>query len=451
MKYLDLKKGIILITYGILLTMVIIKWDFFSGMFSNVSGLLAPFIYGLVLAFLVNGLYEFFRQKVFHHLGEKKNGKYVKQVRALSVIVSYLLVFLCITAMIWIVIPQLVVSISQLGKNIGGYAESAEKAVTDFIAGMGLSAGIQKQIDLFWDQLGAQITEIASQVAPKLIDFTMDFTTGVINWVIGLVVSVYMLYSKETLIRQVKKLVVALLPAKVSDKVLEVGTVSNRIFVRYLLGRIYDSLIVLVLCFVGMSILQMPYALLISVVVGVTNIIPVFGPFLGGIPSALILLMVDPMKGLWFIIFIIVLQQVDGNIICPLIVGDSLGISGIWVLAGVTLGGGLGGVAGMVLGVPILAVLYLLLSEFVNKRLRKKEIAMPAEGPVATKLTGEQLPRQESPSEKQEGQEAQPTSAEVSGEKTSEPVKVGETNAEEVIRKAPQGMEPQEPKKEEES
>lgn len=148
----------------------------------------------------------------------------------------------------------------------------------------------------------------------------MDFTTGVINWVIGLVVSVYMLYSKETLIRQVKKLVVAVLPVKISDKVLEVGAVSNRIFVRYLLGRIYDSLIVLVLCFIGMSILQMPYALLISVVVGVTNIIPVFGPFLGGVPSALILLMVDPMKGLWFIIFIIVLQQVDGNIICPLIV-----------------------------------------------------------------------------------------------------------------------------------
>ena len=305
MKHLDLKKGIILITYGILLTMVIIKWDFFSGMFSNVSGLLAPFIYGLVLAFLVNGLYEFFRQKVFRRLGEKKNGKYIRQVRALSVTVSYLLVFLCVTAMVWIVIPQLVVSISQLGKNIGGYAESAEKAVTDFIAGMGLNAGFQKQIDLFWNQLGTQITNIAGQVAPKLIDFTMDFTTGVINWVIGLVVSVYMLYSKETLIRQVKKLVVAVLPVKISDKVLEVGAVSNRIFVRYLLGRIYDSLIVLVLCFIGMSILQMPYALLISVVVGVTNIIPVFGPFLGGVPSALILLMVDPMKGLWFIIFII--------------------------------------------------------------------------------------------------------------------------------------------------
>ncbi|MFR9048937.1 MAG: AI-2E family transporter, partial [[Clostridium] leptum] len=214
MKHLDLKKGIILITYGILLTMVIIKWDFFSGMFSNVSGLLAPFIYGLVLAFLVNGLYEFFRQKVFRRLGEKKNGKYIRQVRALSVTVSYLLVFLCVTAMVWIVIPQLVVSISQLGKNIGGYAESAEKAVTDFIAGMGLNAGFQKQIDLFWNQLGTQITNIAGQVAPKLIDFTMDFTTGVINWVIGLVVSVYMLYSKETLIRQVKKLVVAVLPVK---------------------------------------------------------------------------------------------------------------------------------------------------------------------------------------------------------------------------------------------
>ena len=250
-----------------------------------------------------------------------------------------------------------------------------------------------------------------------------------INWVIGIVVSVYMLYSKETLIRQIKKLVIALLPQKVSDKVLEVGTVSNRIFVQYLLGRIYDSLIVLVLCFVGMSILQMPYALLISVVVGVTNIIPVFGPFLGGIPSALILLMVDPMKGLWFIVFIIVLQQIDGNIICPLIVGDSLGISGIWVLAGVTLGGGLGGVAGMVIGVPLLGVGFLLLSEFVNKRLRKKGLQTAAEGPTVEPPTRKR-PRwfNKTPAEKtsvektagQSGVEAGATAEKISAEETAE-------------------------------
>lgn len=412
MKHLDLKKGIILITYGILLTMVIIRWNFFSDMFSYVSSILAPFIYGVVLAFLVNGPYEFFRQKVFRRLAEKKDGKYAKQVRGLSVTVSYLLVFLCVAAIVWIVIPQLVISVSQLGKNVGGYVESAEKMVTDFIASMGLSDGFQKQVDLFWNQLGTQITSIAGQVAPKLIDFTMNFTTGVINWVIGLVISVYMLYSKETLIRQVKKLVVAVLPQRASNRVLEIGTVSNRIFVKYLLGRIYDSLIVLVLCFIGMSILQMPYALLISVVVGVTNIIPVFGPFLGGIPSALILLMMDPMKGLWFIIFVIVLQQVDGNVICPLIVGDSLGISGIWVLAGVTLGGGLGGVAGMVIGVPILAVLYLLVSEFVNKRLQKKGVKVATEGPqTAAPPEPEETPPPEEP-EKALGEEKEETQEE---------------------------------------
>ena len=167
MKHLDLKKGIILITYGILLTMVIIKWDFFSGMFSNVSGLLAPFIYGLVLAFLVNGLYEFFRQKVFRRLGEKKNGKYIRQVRALSVTVSYLLVFLCVTAMVWIVIPQLVVSISQLGKNIGGYAESAEKAVTDFIAGMGLKRWLSKADRSFLESAGDSDYQYRRPGSPK--------------------------------------------------------------------------------------------------------------------------------------------------------------------------------------------------------------------------------------------------------------------------------------------
>lgn len=189
----------------------------------------------------------------------------------------------------------------------------------------------------------------------------------------------------------------------------------------------------------------MPYALLISVVVGVTNIIPVFGPFLGGVPSALILLMVDPMKGLWFIIFIIVLQQVDGNIICPLIVGDSLGISGIWVLAGVTLGGGLGGVAGMVLGVPILAVLYLLLSEFVNKRLQKKGTVVAAEGPAAAGPEGEQPPPyRESLPEKQIGQaaSAEKSEGEAAVPQGDDPEDRIEDHGETEVRKPQEGEEP---------
>lgn len=381
MKHLDLKKGIFLITYGILLTMFIVKWDFFAGVFSTVYGLLAPFIYGLVLAFLVNGPYELFHKKVFRRLAQGKEGKRAKAARGLSVAAAYLLVFLCIAAMVWVVIPQVAVSLSQLSQNIGGYWETAEQAINNFGGSVGLHTSLREQLDALWGQLGSKLTDIVGQVAPKVIDFTVSFTTGVINWVIGLVVSVYMLYSKETLIHQLKKLILAVFPQKVSAKVLEVGTVSNRIFVRYLLGRIYDSLIVLVLCFVGMSILQMPYAVLISVIVGITNIIPVFGPFLGGIPSAIILLMVDPMKGFGFIVFIIALQQIDGNVICPLVVGDSLGISGIWVLAGVAIGGGLWGVPGMVIGVPVLAVFYLLLKDFVNKRLKKKGIQLEPEGP----------------------------------------------------------------------
>ena len=425
--------------------MVIIKWDFFSGMFSNVSGLLAPFIYGLVLAFLVNGLYEFFRQKVFRRLGEKKNGKYIRQVRA-PICDGFLSVGIPVRNRYGVdcypAIGGQYFSTRQEYRRICGIRR---KSGDRFYCRYGVKRWLSKADRSFWNQLGTQITNIAGQVAPKLIDFTMDFTTGVINWVIGLVVSVYMLYSKETLIRQVKKLVAAVLPVKISDKVLEVGAVSNRIFVRYLLGRIYDSLIVLVLCFIGMSILQMPYAPLISVVVGVTNIIPVFGPFLGGVPSALILLMVDPMKGLWFIIFIIVLQQVDGNIICPLIVGDSLGISGIWVLAGVTLGGGLGGVAGMVLGVPILAVLYLLLSEFVNKRLQKKGTVVAAEGPAAAGPEGEQPPPyRESLPEKQIGQaaSAEKSEGEAAVPQGDDPEDRIEDHGETEVRKPQEGEEP---------
>ena len=211
------------------------------------------------------------------------------------------------------------------------------------------------------------------------------------NWLIGLIVSIYMLAGRDKLIRQLKKLVSACVPKRFLGKVMEVAALTNGTFGKFIIGRIIDSSIILVLCFVCMTIFQMPYALLISVIVGVTNVIPIFGPFIGAIPSAFILLMVDPIKGLWFIVFIIVLQQIDGNIIGPRVVGNSIGLSGIWVMFGVIVGGGQLGVVGMLIGVPVLAVLYTVLGSWVNKRLKKKEEEpVPAPVCLAEGVSGEE-------------------------------------------------------------
>ena len=191
---------------------------------------------------------------------------------------------------------------------------------------------------------------------------------------IGIIVSFYILGNKEKLNIQAQKIVYALSPKKYIENISNIYHLSSDIFGKYIIGTLIDSLIVGILCFVGMAIFKMPYALLISVIVGVTNIIPFFGPFIGGIPSFLILFIIEPIQALWFALFIFVLQQVDGNILKPKIIGNSIGLSGLWVMFSVIIGGGLFGISGMILGVPLFAVVYLIISDVIHKRLKDKKI-----------------------------------------------------------------------------
>lgn len=369
-----LKQNMLLVTYAILLFLAVYNWRTVSGVIGMLVGLLMPFFCGFVIAYLVNGPYLFFQNKVYARLCRKKE-KRRKLAHILALLSAYFVIALIITVIFWIVIPQLILSVDQLGKNLTGYMESLEDFLNKLIADWGLSETVASQAQRFWEELtknSERIGQLINTVSPHLINFTKGLTTGIYNWVIGIIVSVYMMASKEKLIRQFKKLVTALVPDRYLDKVMEVGHVSNDMFGKFIIGRIIDSAIVLGLCFICMNIFQMPYALLISVIVGVTNVIPIFGPFIGGIPSAFILLVVDPVKGLWFILFIIVLQQIDGNIIGPKVVGNSIGLSGIWVMLGVIVGGGLFGVLGMLIGVPLLAVIYIIGGDWVNRRLQKK-------------------------------------------------------------------------------
>lgn len=393
-----LRRNLILITYAILLFLGVANWGFVWGAISKVFGLTAPFFYGFVIAYLLNGPYLFFRDRVYGGKNRERRKMPPRAAKILALVTAYLLAILCLTLVVWIIVPQLGESIRKLSDNFAGYLASLTAVLEDTMAKWGgrmeLVEQIKAGVNHFIENINFDsISRALNAVFPHLVNFTKGVTTGLYHWLIGLIVSIYMLVGREKLIRQIKKLVNACVPKRFLGKVWELATLTNQTFGKFIIGRLIDSFIILVLCFIGMTIFQMPYALLISVIVGVTNVIPILGPFIGGIPSAFILLMVDPIKGLWFIVFIIVLQQIDGNIIDPHVVGNSIGLSGIWVMFGVIVGGGQFGMLGMLLGVPVLAVVYTVLGDWVNKRL-KKETEEP--------LTEPAYPEKDEPVQKEE-------------------------------------------------
>ena len=196
---------------------------------------------------------------------------------------------------------------------------------------------------------------------------------------IGIIVSVYLLFSKEKFMRQSKKVIYALCKPKRANFILHIGRKANEIFGGFIIGKIIDSAIVGVLCFAGVSIFKMPYPLLISMIVGVTNVIPVFGPYIGAIPCALLIFLVDPMKGIGFIIFIILLQQLDGNVIGPKILGESTGLSSFWVIFAILIAGKMFGIGGMVIGVPMFALIYYVIKLFIQQKLEAKNLPTDTE------------------------------------------------------------------------
>ena len=361
-----------------------------------------PFIIGFCIAFMVNKPYVFLADRVFGKM-DKSKSKFVKSSRKpISLILAYLFVLGIVGFLIGILIPELIKSFDTLVNNFSSYAD----ATKDWIINVSrdyLHIEIQEDSNLFSvinnlvniitngetkkvindisatygkDMFKSAIQIIsgtASVLGPNLFDTAKQFTTGFYNTVMGIVVSFYYLACKEKLIYQTKKLTVAILPEKALPKAFEIAELSNRMFGRYIYGRIIDSTIMGILCFIGMSIFRFDYSLLISAVVGITNVIPLFGPFIGAAPSILLLLIINPIEALWFAVFIFALQQLDGNFIGPKVVGNSIGISGFWIMASVIIGGGLFGVVGMFIAVPVFAIIYTLIGSAVNNKIKEKD------------------------------------------------------------------------------
>ena len=386
MKDKRLKRGMILVAFAALLYFLITNFYVAISFIGNVFSVLTPFIYGLLIAYILKFPYNFFENKAFKFL-DKKSPRAKKHKKPFAILSTYISAIIVIVFLMLIIVPSLAESFAELSKSLPTYAKSFEEALdqcvdwinSTFGLSINLSNGVIDVIHQFTGlfsggDLRKTLSEIASNIFPQVIDAAKGIYNVAYNWIIGIVASIYFLSCKDALCNQVSKLTKAYAPKRFKNKIFEVAKMSNDVCGNYIIGRVIDSLIMGVLCYLVLTIFRFDYALLISVIVGVTNIIPFFGPFIGAIPSAFLLLMINPKECFWFVVVIITLQQIDGNIIGPKIIGDKIGISGLWILFSVIVGSGLFGIAGMLLGVPAFVVIYNLLGKDINKKLlRSKE------------------------------------------------------------------------------
>ena len=302
-----------------------------SRVLGMVFNLMMPFIYGAALAYILNPILNWLERKVFPKIFRDKLSR--RGQRRLGVLVSFLFAAAVVAVFLAILIPQLIESVDSLARSIYAFLPQAQQMLIDFIEEYGSNDVFATIISIFGidttdpalalQKLAARSYTFLTQVLPNLFGGVMKFTSGLINVIVGIIIAIYLLLSKEVFYAQVKKLMFAFFPRRFTQGVLNLTHDSNAIFCGFISGKILDSAIIGVLCFIGCSALSMPYAVLVSFIVGVTNVIPYFGPFIGAIPSIFIIMIADPIKSLIFAVFVLILQQLDGNIIGPKILGDS--------------------------------------------------------------------------------------------------------------------------------
>ena len=374
---------LIAIAFAVFLLFIKDHLDVVGGLLSRIMDVLTPFFIGFLLAYILNFPYKFFYSKAFGKMGKKRKliGRFRKP---LSILLTYLIAFAVVTALILIVVPQIAVNISGLVENMPEYMKTGYKYMEGIYSGINSLFHTEFSFDTTVNQITEELMKIVkgqgvistADATKNILGFVTNVVTntaaGLYNTIMSIIISIYFLSSKEQLCRTMKRLAVAFIPIKYLPKVYEIVDISDTKCGRFLVGDILDSAIIGLLTFIVMTIFQLPYAALIAVLVGVTNIVPFFGPYIGGIPSALILFLVDPMDMVWFIIIIFTIQQFDGNILKPKIIGNQLGISSFWVLFSVLVGGAFFGIPGFILGTPIYAVIYTLVGKRVKNNIDEK-------------------------------------------------------------------------------
>ena len=371
------KSLILLITYAVVLVAFIVKIDAVGGWLSSVISAFKPLLIGFAVAFILNRPCNFFAGLY----GKKLPEKAAKAARPLAVVTCYLVVVLLLAGVVALVVPELVKSIQTFAGNLSTYAGNfqalydsiVEKLDLQSLADLNLSSAIREPLS----KLLSGVLNALTNTLPQFITMTSVLVSGAITAVLALVFSIYMLSGGPKLTAQCRRLITAYLPGRVSDPLLRVLRLTADTFTKYVSGQLIEACILGGLCFLGMCLFRFDYAPLISVVIGVSALIPVAGAYIGGAVAVLLLVMISPLEAFLFLVFLVVLQQLEGNLIYPRVVGTSMGLPGIWVLAAVTVGSSMLGFVGLIASVPVTAVLYTLL----RGDLHRREGADPPEKP----------------------------------------------------------------------
>ena len=368
----DIKKNIILIiTYIALLIFLLVNFEKILSIFGYIINIFSPFIFGVIIAFVLNVLVNFIENKLF---GNTKKRIWLKLKRPLSITFSIIFVIFIIVFIMNLLIPQLKNSVVLFTNSLPTYKEDVLDVLSDF----NLEESTINKVNDYLDNFSKVITDYIKGNSKDVITVTTEVATSLIviisKAIIAIVFAIYIIAQKEILKRQFNKLMSAYLKPRDVNRINKYASMANNTFSNFVTGQCLEALIFGSLCFLGMVVLRLPYATTIAVLLGFTALIPVFGAFIGTILGAFLILMISPVKSIIFVIFILVLQQIEGNLIYPKVVGKSVGLPGIWVLLSVTVGASIGGILGMLIATPLCSLIYILLRQAVNDRINSHKI-----------------------------------------------------------------------------
>lgn len=374
------RSNIVVVAVAIALIASVIYFGKILEILTDLINTVMPFLIGFAIAFLmlpvVNRMEDFLDRFIF------RKKKHPKLARALSTTVAVIVLLALVAAFVAILVPQLITSVKSILQYAANFISSNSDRINELLLKYEFLSIEGEKLVIAWENIVSQLMNYTSLLVNNVKAIAVGISSGVytvvFHFLVGLIAAFYLLMDKETFCAQVKKLCYAFFKESTCETLIYWTRRAHKIFAGFITGKIMDSIIIGLLCYACMLLFHIEYALLISVIVGMTNIIPFFGPFIGAVPGILILLLVNPLSALWFMVFILILQQLDGNVIGPFILGDYVGVSAFWIMLSIVIGGGLFGFGGMLLGVPVFALLYAIVRSVADVRLKKKGL------PVAT-------------------------------------------------------------------
>ena len=360
----------IVLSSVILFFIILTGLNGFTKAIGNYISVLYPFLYGFAIAYILNFLMVFVEKQL--NKTSMKEDQYRKPRKVLSLIVTYVTALAFIGLFFAFILPQLILSITGLVMELPRYITNISDYINEFSEAYTFDPLVIDFINTRWNELGDTINELAVGILPATIGFIRNTATSIWNVFLGIIISLYMLSDKKKFISTGKKMIYGLMSPLHATRILELLGRTQKIFSQFLVGKVLDSIIVGVIAFLALSLFKMPYVPLISFIITVTNIIPFFGPFIGAIPSVIIIFIVSPIKAVWFLVFILLLQQLDGNYIGPKILGESMGISSFWILFAILVAGKVMGITGLIVGVPLFVLIYSIVKDIIESKLKHK-------------------------------------------------------------------------------